>query len=50
MDYIFDLGPSFSKKLIQSQNFSDFSDFAQNRHFLDSKTSKKIFWGPKSKM
>ena len=42
MDYIFNLGPSFSKKLIQSQNFSDFPDFAQNRRFFTLKLEKKF--------
>ena len=50
MDYIFNLGPSFSKKFVQSQNFGIFSDFSKNRQFLDSNTWKKLFWGPKSKM
>ena len=43
MDQIFYLGPSFTNKLVQSQNFGIFSDFSKNRQFLGSKTLKKNF-------
>ena len=43
MDYIFNLGPRFSKKLVQSQNFGIFQIFPKIGNFWTLKLEKKIF-------